>query len=343
MRGLFQKIISFENLHQAYLNARRCKRYRGPMLKFGYRLEKNLLSLQFELANKTYKHGEYREFIVTDSKKRVIRAAPFRDRVAHNALCNIIEPILDKGFIYDSYACRIGKGTHTAVKRLEEFLRSAKGIFPDSRIYCFKCDISKYFDNVDHETLLSILRRKIDDPDVLWLAREIIQSNPRGIPIGNLTSQLFANTYLNELDHYVKRILRERYYIRYMDDFLILGPDKKRLIESKDKIRAFLRDNLKLDLHPKKTNIFPADKGIDFLGYVIKSGERFLRKPTVKRFVKRQTRNWKIVTFNKGDIVSLRNSYLSFRGYAKFADSYRLMVKLGMEGEGKLHVIDDLL
>ncbi|MDP3947768.1 MAG: reverse transcriptase/maturase family protein, partial [bacterium] len=279
---------------------------------------------------------------------RAIKAAPFRDRVVHHALCNIIEPILDRGFVYDSYACRRGKGTHAAILRLEYFIKSLRSsqrerkcgaATPlDSRearhltgqVYCLKCDISKYFDNVDHEILLGMLRRKIQDEDILWLLREIIASNPKGIPIGNLTSQLFANVYLNELDHFVKRELREKCYIRYLDDFLILGLDKKRLHEDKERIKTFLRDRLKLAMHSKKTEIFPIDRGVDFLGYVVRDGRRFLRKSTIKRFIKKKRCHEAMVQNGKRTEASLQNVRASWRGYASFADSYKLMEKLGL-------------
>jgi len=174
-----------------------------------------------------------------------------------------------------------------------------------------------------------MLCRKIRDEDILWLLREIIASNPKGIPIGNLTSQLFANVYLNELDHYIKRELHERCYVRYMDDFLILGPDKKHLHGDKERIKIFLRDRLKLEMHPEKAEIFPIDKGIDFLGYVIRDGRRFLRKSTVKRFLKKKRHYEAMVANGKRTELSLRNACASWRGYASFADSYKLMEKLG--------------
>jgi len=317
---MFERITDFQNLHRAYLGARKRKRYRSSILKFGYRLEENLLALRFELTHKTYKHGGYREFVVSDSKKRTIKAAPFRDRVVHHALCNFIEPIFDKSFIYDSYACRKGKGTHAAVLRLEKFMKSLGRLnrvgktIPRDTVYCLKCDISKYFDSVDHKILLELLRRKIKDENVLWLLDEIIRSDPRGIPIGNLTSQLFANVYLNELDHFVKRELHEKYYLRYMDDFLILNLDKKRLYKDKELIRTFLRDQLKLELHPKKAEVFPVNAGVDFLGYRIFQDHRLLRKSTVRRFLRRAKARGKVT----------QETFQSWYGYATFANSYRL-------------------
>ncbi len=183
---------------------------------------------------------------------------------------------------------------------------------------------------MDHEVLLELLRQKINDENVLWLLREIVASNPKGIPIGNLTSQLFANVYLNELDHFVKRVLRERYYLRYMDDFLILSVDKEHLSSCKDRIREFLRDRLKLELHPKKAEIFPIDRGLDFLGYVLRDGKRYLRKSTVKRFLKRRRRHAAMVKNGKMAESLFENANASWRGYARFADSYRLMEKLGL-------------
>ena len=344
MPDLFSEVVDFANFHRAYKDARQNKRYRSSILKFGYHLEENLLTLRSELTHKTYQHGGYREFVVTDSKKRTIKAAPFRDRVVHHAVCNIIEPILDRGFIYDSYACRKGKGTHAAIIRLESFIKTLSGTRERMRrnIYCLKCDVSKYFDNMDHEVLLGMLHQKIHDENILWLLHKIIASNQVGIPIGNLTSQLFANVYLNELDHFVKRVLRDKYYLRYMDDFLILGLDKKHLHEDKERIRIFLRDRLKLEMHPKKAEIFQIDsigksttsngavRGIDFLGYVVRDGRRFLRKSTVKRFMKKKRRYETMVKNGKRTETSFQNACASWRGYASFADSHKLMEKLGI-------------
>ncbi len=361
MITLYDQVVDFHNLYRAYVGAREHKQYRDSILKFSYKLEENLIALRQELIYKTYRHGGYRQFIVNDSKKRLIKAAPFRDRVVHHALCNIIEPILEPGFIYDSYACRKGKGTHLAVKRLEKFIRSLKSRAQNKgqkgqNIYCLQCDISKYFDSVDHDVLIKLLERKIKDEDVLWLCREIVASNQqscpplpergegrRGIPIGNLTSQLFANVYLNELDHFVKRVLHEEYYIRYMDDFLILGLDKKHLRYDKERIRIFLNNQLKLTLHPKKAEIFPIDpigkpmasngagRGVDFLGYVVRDGKRYLRKSTVRRFLKKSRRYTIMLKNGQVSEQCILNAYASWRGYFKFADSYMLMKKIAAD------------
>ncbi len=336
--NLFNKICAFQNLYLAYLKARKCKRYRKDILKFSYNLEENLLMLQEELSNQTYCHGGYRQFIVCDAKKRHIKAAPFRDRVVHHAVYNIIEPIFDKGFIYDNYACREEKGTHKAIKRLEQFIK--KRPFGALKIYCLKCDISKYFASINHKVLLEIVKKKISDKKVIWLIQEIVNSNyekevGEGIPIGNLTSQLFANIYLNELDQFVKHQLRIKYYIRYMDDFLILDFNKRKLQKIKREIGEFLEEKLKLKLHPKKANISPTKNGIDFLGYQILSNYRLLRKSTVKRFIKRTKKYQKML--NKGLLTEERfnNALQSWLAYAEHANSWRLRKnlseKLGIE------------
>ena len=325
--NLFNDVCSFENLHLAYLKARRCKRYRKEILKFSYNLEKNLLRLRSELKNQVYHHDPYREFTVNDSKKRRIKTAPFQDRVVHHALCNIIEPIFDKGFIFDSYACRKEKGTHRAIKRLEKFLRSNKNL------YVLKCDISKYFASIEHQILLELIKKRIADQKALWLVKEILNSTYEkklgtGIPIGNLTSQLFASIYLNELDQFVKHKLRIKYYLRYMDDFLILDFEKKKLHQIKEEIREVLQNRLKLELHPKKANVSPIDKGIDFLGYRIFGNYRLLRKSTVKRFVKRTGIYQKRLREGILSKEKFNNSLQSWIAYAKFGNSWRLRRKL---------------
>jgi len=255
--------------------------------------------------------------------------------VVHHALCNIIEPIFDQNFIFDSYACREGKGTHKAVKRLKEFLRSfafaerereRESKNAGCEIYCLQCDISKYFDSINHRILFEILQRKISDKKVLWLIQEILNSNNKeigkGIPIGNLTSQLFANVYLNELDQYVKRILKRRYYIRYMDDFLIFGESKQELWQVKEAIAGFLKSRLDLNLHSRKAIVFQANKGIEFLGYKVFSNYRILRKSTVKRIVRKLKRYKAKIRTGDVEPEKLARAVESWKAYARFADSW---------------------
>ncbi|MFH1233668.1 MAG: reverse transcriptase domain-containing protein [Patescibacteria group bacterium] len=330
-KNLFEKFCSFENLHGAYSKARKCKRYRDYVLQFSYNLEENLFLLQEELINQTYHCGQYKEFIINDSKKRLIKAPTFRDRIVHHALCNIIEPIFEKSFIFDSYACRKEKGTHKAVLKLKGFLKNEKNT------YCLKCDVRKFFENIDHKILLELIERRIKDDKILRLIKEIVASSfdhkifenlfdfrLSGVPLGNLTSQLFANIYLNELDKFAKHKLRIRYYIRYMDDFIILGDNKEGLGCFKEKVKRFLKECLKLDAHPKKCNILPTRCGIDFLGYIVFKNFRLLRKSSVKRFTKRMKFYRKRVLGGKMPLEKFSQSLNSWLSYAKFGNSWRL-------------------
>jgi len=307
--NLFSKIIVFNNIHLAYLKARKNKRYHPDVLAFFADLGDNLLKIKTELEMEKYVHGKYTEFIVNESKKRKIRAPAFKDRVMHHALCNIIIPIFEKSFIDNSYACRKEKGSHKAIKRLRCFLKN------ESNIYCLQCDISKYFDSINHDTLIKIIKKKIGCRKTINLILKIIDSFNKdagvGIPIGNLTSQLFANIYLNELDQLVFRELKQKYYIRYMDDFLVLG-SKKELHYLRIKIEQFLTDKLQLKMNPKKVNIFPCNKGIDFLGYIVFKDYVLLRKGTVKRFMKKMK--------YRGDKTMAK----AWFAYAKHANSYSL-------------------
>ena len=311
--NLFSKIIVFDNIHLAYLKAKKNKRYHHDVLVFLGNLTANLLEIKRELETETYVHSKYHEFIVNESKKRKIRAPAFRDRVMHHALCNIIIPIFEKSFIYNSYACRKEKGSHRAIKKLRCFLKDK------NNTYCLQCDISKYFDSINHDVLIEIIKKKIGCEKTIRLIIKIIDSFNKdtgvGIPIGNLTSQLFANIYLNELDQFVFRELKQKYYIRYMDDFLLLG-SKKELRNTKLEVEQFLTDKLQLKMNPKKVNIFPCDKGIDFLGYVVFKDYVLLRKKTIKRFIKK--------TKNRG-IEEARKVWFA---YAKHANSYSLSKKL---------------
>ncbi|MFH1244971.1 MAG: reverse transcriptase/maturase family protein, partial [Candidatus Omnitrophota bacterium] len=251
--GVYAKIISKENLYRSAHMAARGKRYRDTVADFNFSLEEEINCLHQELRAKTYRHGRYRVFTIYDPKQRTIAAAPFRDRVVHHAAHDIIEPMIDKSFIHDSYACRKGRGTHTAVNRAQRFLRANE--------FCFHGDIKKYFPSINHRVLKDILRARINDVDLLWLLDAFIdsavslraggseRSNPKneiasgtayprndeqkGLPIGNLTSQFFANLYLNELDYFIKFDLRLKFYLRYMDDFLIFGNDKEALVKIK--------------------------------------------------------------------------------------------------------------
>lgn len=321
---LFEKVCNFQNLHKAYLKARRGKNGIGEVARFTYHLEGELLKLQRELLSGTYRQGDYRNFVIHEPKRRLISAVPFRDRVVHHAICNIIEPIFEKRFIYDSYACRRGKGTHNGVERLQSFIRR----FPES--YALQCDVRKYFPSVDHGVLKSIIRKKIADEKLLGLLDLVIDSpeGEKGIPIGNLTSQLFANIYLNELDYFAKHALRAKFYVRYMDDFVILHPSKTCLHETKARVETFLLGTLRLNLHPTKATVSPVRVGMDFLGYRIFVNHRLARKGTVKKFLRRSRHAIQLYQLGKIEFDKLAESFNSWEAYLSHADTHALKQSL---------------
>lgn len=278
-RRLFGAVTAFPNLLRASRQAQLGKRLRREVAEFNFGLEKNLLRLQEELLAGTWTPGEYYRFTIYEPKERDIVAAPYRDRVVHHALCNVIEPLFERSFIEDSYACREGKGTHAALDRAQHFLRLHK--------FVLRCDVRKFFFSINHETLYSLVSKKLACGRTLALIRKIIGSGGAGVPIGNLTSQLFANIYLNELDRFVKQGLRRRGYLRYMDDFLVFGDCKRELAGIKDSIAAFLQDRLQLDLKANKSFVVPAHSGLGFLGFRLFPCYRRLDGANVAKFVKR--------------------------------------------------------
>lgn len=283
-------LITLENLFLSWREFKKGKSKRKDVQEFEFNLEDNIFQLYQELKNKTYKHSGYSSFYIQDPKLRYIHKAEVRDRIVHHLISKHLNNIYDKIFIHDSYSCRINKGTHRAVNRLKQFsLRQSKN--NKINFYCLKCDIKKFFDSIDHDILIKILKERIKDNDILWLIKEIIFSfnseTSKGIPLGNLTSQYFANIYFNELDQFVKHKLRIRHYIRYTDDFLILSNNKNKLQGLIYPINQFLNHQLKLRLHPDKIIIRKHNQGIDFLGYVTLPYYRVLRTKTKKRMFKR--------------------------------------------------------
>lgn len=257
-------------------------------------LEDNLYVLRDELRSGNYRHGAYCPFTINDPKRRSISKATVKDRVVHQALVNIIEPYFERRFIHDSYSCRIDKGTHAAVRRLQIFLRRISENNTRT-VYALKCDVRKFFASVDHNILFSLLGSRITDKRTVNLLKNIIDSfgvsAEKGIPLGNLTSQLFANIYLNELDRYIKMHLREKFYLRYCDDFIILDSDCSRLKCLIGNIDAFLKQRLSLMLHPNKVSIRSWSQGIDFLGYVSLPYCTVVRTKTAHRVLLRVTKN----------------------------------------------------
>ncbi len=272
------------------------KRRRKDVAEFSLHLMDNILGLHNDLENKTYRHGGYHAFKINDPKPRDIHKASVRDRLVHHAIYRILYPYFDKRFIHDSYSCLDGKGTHRAVNRFKYF--AGKVSRNNTRtVWVLKCDIKKFFANIDHGVLQDILMRHIQDEDVLWLLYKVIDSfhtqcrRGVGLPLGNLTSQLLVNIYMNEFDHFVKRELKAKYYTRYADDFVILSEDKDYLEEICLAIGKFLAANLKLELNLDKTSIQTLASGVDFLGYVIFPQHVVLRTTTKRRAFKRVNKN----------------------------------------------------
>lgn len=243
------------------------------MAEFLADLMDNILELRQELLDKTYKHSQYEAFVINDPKRRSIHKAKVRDRLLHHAICRILYPLFDKKFIYDSYSSRLRKGTHRAIERFNFFGRKVSRNNTKT-VWVLKCDARKFFASIDQLVLKNILKRDIQDSDVIWLLGQVIDSFQTenslalGLPLGNLTSQLLINVYMNEFDQFVKHILKIKFYIRYADDFVILSTDKDYLVNLLLEIEVFLKEKLKLTLHPSKVSIKTLASGIDFLGWV---------------------------------------------------------------------------
>jgi len=290
VKSLFHNVISLSNLLQAWKEFKRCKTKKTDVAEFEFDLENNLFSLHQELINKTYKPTKYQAFFVHDPKRRHIHKAIVLDRVLNQAIFRILYPIFDKHFISDSYSSRVKKGTHEASRRLFIALRKKSENWKRP-VFVLKCDIRKFFDSIDHIILFELIKKKILDIDTLWLISIILQSFEKssntGLPLGNATSQLFANIYLNELDQFIKHKLEVKHYFRYADDFVILQNNKIYLENLLEQTEDFLKNNLKLNLHPDKVFIRKLKQGIDFVGYVILPDVTVLRTKTKKRILKK--------------------------------------------------------
>jgi len=320
--NLYSTICSFDNIFKAYKDTCKNKRYTHEKLEFENKLEDNLIEIQNLLTYKQWQSNRLREFWVYDPKKRLISAPSFRDRVVHHSLVRLIEPLFEKKFIFDSYACRKGKGTHAAVLRTMDFLRMARhnyGIF-----YVLKCDISKYFQSINHDNLKSIMRRTIRCKDTLWLIDKIIDaggSSGVGVPIGALTSQLFANIYLNELDHFIKDKMRIKYYVRYMDDFIIIHSDKQYLWDLFDAIEEFVNYQLLLKLNDKSC-LFKFTRGIDFCGYRMWPTHILPRKRNVKRARNKMKKLARLYSLGLSNLNYVKAVLMSFIGYMEYCCGY---------------------
>jgi retron-type reverse transcriptase len=292
---LYSNITDFENLLLAAEKAEKGKRYHKNVLGFNYNLENELFRMQRKLKHKTYQPGAYKTFYIHEPKIRMISAAPYKDRVVHHALCNVIAAPIEKTFIADSYANRVGFGTHRALRRFVGFARSSR--------YVLQCDIQKYFPSIDHEILKGLLRRKIKCPDTLWLIDTIIDNSNeqylavehfdgdnlltplerrRGLPIGNLTSQFFANVYMNGFDHFIKEQLKVKKYLRYVDDFALFSDDKEFLADARIAIEQYLA-GLRIKVNSGKTQLFETKHGANFLGFHVLPDRIRVRTENLRR------------------------------------------------------------
>lgn len=338
--NLWPQIINFDNLLLAARQAQQEKRFRANVLEFNYALETELFTLQAELQNHTYQPGAYRTFKIWDPKPRLISAAPYRDRVVHHALCNVIMPLLDRTLIEDTYANRIGYGTHRALKRFTQYARSHR--------YCLQADIQKYFPSLDHEILKALIRKKLKCPDTLWLIDTIIDASNeqepviayfpgdnlltplqrrKGLPIGNLTSQFFANLYLNPFDHFVKRQLKLQHYLRYVDDYAAFSDDQEELAQARQAMEDFLA-TLRLTMHPIKSQLFEIRHGANFVGFRVLPDRIRVRNDNLRRARRRIKQLQKDYEVGKISLKPLVQRLQSWEAHLLHGNTYQLRRKV---------------
>ena len=319
-----------DNLLAAWQEFKRGKSRKQEVQEFAFSLEDNLFDLHERLRSHAWFPDPYVSFRVADPKPRQIHKASVRDRVLYQAVFQQLYPIFDKSFIHDSYASRTGKGTLSGVLRFEEFARKASGNYSHG-VFILKCDIRKFFDCIDHRILFELLSARIDDAKLLHLLALIIKSFEKspcmGLPLGNVTSQLFANIYLNELDQYLKRIQKERYYIRYCDDFIVVSKHFDKLHALIPRISEFLESRLKLFLHPHKISVRPLAQGLDFLGYVAFPRHKVLRTRTKRRMFRRCKRLFSQRAIEDHDGYPKR-MLSSYKGLLSHAREYRSWKRL---------------
>jgi retron-type reverse transcriptase len=334
-KNIFEKITSLENLLDAWIEFKKGKTSKYDVQLFERNLEKNLFSLHRRLVSKKYNHNAYSEFYIRDPKVRQIHKATVEDRIVHHLLFQIINPIFEPTFIPSSYSCRKEKGAHKAVNHL---VRSARKVSQNhGRCFVLKCDIRKFFHTINHELLLEIIGEKIKDTDAMWLVRNVIESfssefsseeDIKGTPIGNLTSQLFVNIYMNRFDQFVKHKLKIKHYIRYTDDFAVVHQNEDYLWDMKNKMESFLENELKLSLHPEKVCVRKYSQGIDFLGYVVLPKVKLLRTKTKRRMMRKMKLKAKRFVCGEVSEESLFQSFNSYLGILSHADCHGLREKL---------------
>lgn len=341
-RHLFLQLCSFENLYTAYRAARKGKRGHAAVAHFEREQERELFQLQGELLTESYTPGPYHSFYIHEPKRRLISAAPFRDRVVHHALVQVLEPIWERRFIFDSYANRVGKGTHRALDRCQ--------IFAQNFCYVLQCDVKQFFPSIDHAILQATLAQAVTDEAILRLCAQIIQSGvgvlsevydmvwfpnddlfaflrPRGLPIGNLTSQFWANVYLNALDQFVKRELKCTAYVRYVDDFLLFSNCKAQLHTWRREILSHLQ-TLRLTMHVGRAQVFPTANGLSFLGFRVWPTYRRLKREKGLAFQRRFRQAVKQLAHSQIVFAQLQASVSGWVNHARYAQTYGLRRKI---------------
>ena len=341
--GLWEQVIAWDNLLLAARKAQRGKRSRGTVQRFNFALEDELLAIQAELTDFSYRPGLFHTHWITKPKPRLISAAPYRYRVVHHALMNVLEPVLERHFHPHSYACRRSKGTHAAADRVQDLMHR--------RRFLVHCDVRKFFPSIDHAILKAVFRRLIKDRSVLWLMDLMVdhsnEQEPvlawfpsddlltplerrRGLPIGNLTSQWFANWYLNGLDHFVTSRLGIGGYVRYCDDFVLFLNDRFRLQQAVRQVATFLA-SVRLRLHESKTVVVPSRSGLRFVGYRIWQTHRLIRKENVRALRRRVRWMQRAYAERRVDWPDIKVRLDSWIAHASQADSVRLLRRLSRE------------
>lgn len=320
LSATYSEIISLDNLFAAWQEFVRGKRTKTDVCEFHFNLASNIITLHDDLRRKQYRHGGYSASSINDPKPRNIHKAPVRDRLVHHAIYRVLYPFYDRTFISDSYSCREHKGTHKALDRFSAYSQRV-GNNNTRTCWILKCDIRKFFASIDHDILLNILCHHIVDDDILWLLNEVVSSfhttaPGKGLPLGNLTSQLLANVYMNEFDQFVKHKIKARHYIRYADDFVFLSHDRMSLVNMLPRIDCFLTDHLNLGLHPDKVSIHTIASGVDFLGWVHFPTHRVLRTSTKRRM------------FAKTEQQQKDETLQSYTGLLQHGNTHKLLGRL---------------
>lgn len=330
IRNCFYKNLTFEKLMEAHKRARKHKSYRKDVILFEIDLENNIVNLLNKIKNGTYRLGNYKSFLIYEPKERTIESLPYIDRIVHQWYVEeFIKPYIIPRFVNTSFACLEDKGTHKAVEQVEKYLRIFKRNYGD--FWILKCDVKRFFYSIDPNILLNIMQKYIYDEDLFRFTKLLIfdgrKPNSIGIPIGNYTSQFFANIYLNELDQYIKRVLHVKYFVRYMDDFIILLKNKRGCKEIKNKISIFLNEHLHLELN-SKSRYYPYKMGVNFCGYRIFTTYKLLRNSSKKK-IKRNVSKWNKAYNNKTlDINKAMQSLNSWVGHSSHCNSYRFQKKI---------------